>query len=180
MMRSSVLNSSFIDARTPSANFLMKFGFLDASLNTQVLDLRRTINELHKDIRHGHDSDIDKASKILTAKIFDYATITKDIFNEYVALHHKDSGRMVRNEITFDMMYDWIKDGNAFLTVASKENKSVGFSYFFLFKNNVYYGSACNEPGMKDIPIAHFIQWKTIEWMHEKNFSFYEIGWQYY
>src|SRR3989338_3599557 len=60
MMRSSVLNSSFIDARTPPANFLMKFGFLDASLNTQVLDLRRTINELHKDIRHGHDSDIYK------------------------------------------------------------------------------------------------------------------------
>lgn len=179
-MRFAVLNSSFIETRKQRYNYLMKFDYLDNSLNTQVVDLRYSMEELRKEIRHGHDADIDRASKILTVEIFDHSNITKEAFDWYLLLHHGDEGRLKRKEIAFDMMYNWIKEGNAFLIGAKKENKFVGFSYFFVFKNNAYYGSACNDPGFHDIPIAHFLQWKAIEWMKKKEYKFYEIGWQHY
>jgi len=180
LMRFPVLNPSFIEAPRTQSNYLMKFGFLDASLQTQVIDMRRPIVDLRREIRHGHDSDIDKASKILTAEIFDSQTITEEAFRGYLDLHHKDTGRAKRARATFDMMYDWIREGNAFLIGAKKGNMFVGFSYFFLYKNNAYYGSACNDPNSAGIPVAHFIQWEGIKWMHEHAIKFYEIGWQYY
>ncbi|MEK7646869.1 MAG: hypothetical protein AAB378_00665 [Patescibacteria group bacterium] len=180
MLRGAVLNPSLVEAREQPFNFLMQFGFIDASLNTQILDLRRSVDELRRGVRHGHDSDIDKASKILTAAVFDCSNITREVFDKYTDLHHKDPGRAKRKSITFDMMYDWIKDGDAFLIGAQKENKFIGFSYFFIFKNNVYYGSACNDSKAGNLPIAHFIQWEAIQWMCKQGIKFYEIGWQYY
>jgi len=179
-MRFVVLNPSFIETKEQRYNYLVKFDYLDNSLNTQVMDLRSSLKELKGEIRHGHDADINRASKILTAEIFDSFNISKEIFGGYLRLHHKDAGRMKRTEMTFEMMYDWLKEGNAFLVGAKKEGKFVGFSYFFIFKNNVYYGSACNDSGFRNIPIAHFIQWKAIEWMKKKEYKFYEIGWQHY
>lgn len=179
-MRFVILNPSFIETQKQKYNYLKKFGYLDNSLNTRIIDLRRPLDELRKKIRHGHDSDIDRASKILKSEIFDYSNITKEAFNGYLELHHKDKGRLKRKEITFDMMYDWIKEKNAFLIGTKKEGKFVGFSYFFLFKNNVYYGSACNDKDCSNMPIAHFIQWQAIKWMHKKNIKFYEIGWQHF
>jgi hypothetical protein len=167
---------------TPMAtsNILTKFGFLDASLATQVVDMRIPFQELKKNLRHGHASDITKATKILTGHIFDSSSITKEIFEEYIKLHFKASGRVTRPRSTFDKMFDFIKEGSGFLVGAQKDGIYIGFSYFYLYKNSVYYGSACNDPEYGNIPIAHFIQWKAIEWMHNKKCVLYEIGWQHY
>lgn len=179
-MRFAVLNTSFIETQKEHYNYLMKFGYLDTSLNTQVINLDRPLEELRREVRHGHDSDIDRALKMLRCEIFDRSNITKEAFGGYLELHHKDSGRLKRKDITFDMMFNWIKEGNAFLIGAKKDGTFVGFSYFFVFKNNAYYGSACNDQEAGNLPVAHFIQWKAIEWMHEKKIKFYETGWQYY
>lgn len=178
--RFPVLNKSFIESETQKFNFLMKFGYLDNSLLTQVLDIRKSIAELKKGLRHGHDYDIDRAGKILKAEIFNKENITEEIFNKYIQLHEKAAGRITRPKITFDIMYGLIKNGNSFLAGAEKDDKFIGFSYFFAFKNNVHYGSSCVDPDSENIPVSHFIQWKAIEWMKKKNFSFYQIGCQHF
>ncbi len=177
-----VLNKSFIETGEQKANYLMKFGYLDDSLNTQVIDLRKDPDELRLDLRHGHDSDIDRASVLLKEEIFDKNNITEKIFNEYVSLHLKAGGkaRKDRPRRTFEIMYELIKKDEAFLVGAKKDNKFVGFSYFFLFKDNIYYGSSCNDENARNIPVAHFIQWSAIKWMNQKKYKFYELGWQYY
>ncbi|MBI3631438.1 MAG: hypothetical protein HY219_01045 [Candidatus Staskawiczbacteria bacterium] len=177
-LKFSILNKSFIEASECEFNYLMKFGYLDVSLNTQVIDLSQTLDELRNSLRHGHDSDVDKAAKEMTVEFFDENNIFPEMFNNYIELHHKAAGRVTRPRSTFDLMYDLIKEGKAFLVGAKKDNVFAGFSYFFLFKNNVYYGSSCNNPDVEDLPIAHFIQWKTIEYMNKKKNKFYEIGWQ--
>jgi hypothetical protein len=178
-LKCSILNKSFIEAPKQQYNYLMKFGYLDTSINTQILDLSKSLEELRRDIRHGHDADIDRSSKFLKAEIYDKTNITKEIFEEYIQMHHRAAGRITRPRITFDLMHDRIKHGEAFLIGATKEKKFVGFSYFNAYKNNVYYSSSCNEPG-ETLPVAHFIQWAAIQWMKENNIHFYEIGWQVY
>ena len=180
LFRFSVLNKRFIENNQQRYNYLMKFGYLDNSLNTRIIGLSKNISDLRKDIRHGHDYDIDKASKILKAEIFFKDNINKEIFHQYENLHYKASGRKTRPKITFDLMYQCIEKDNAFLIGAKREDVFVGFSYFYLFKNNVYYGSSCNNPDFLDIPISHFIQWVGIKEMRKRNCEFYEIGRQYY
>jgi len=178
--RLSVLSRSFIEAECPRFNYLARFGYLDTSINTQLIDLRKSISELKSDLRHGHSYDIDRAGKILQAEIFDKDNITQKIFDEYVKLHQKAAGRITRPRATFDIMYKAIKKEDAFLVGAKKAKKFIGFSYFSGFKNNADYSSSCNDPDEANIPISHFIQWNAIQWMKKKGFLFYEIGWQYF
>jgi len=176
----SVLNKSFIETGDQKYNYLMKFAYLDNSINTSVIDLNKTENELKLDLSHGHNSAINKSLKILKEEIFNKSNITLEIFEKYINLHFKASGRSTRPKITFDIMFDLIKKGEAFLVGVKKENVFIGFSYFFLYKNNVYYGSSCNDPNIKNISIAHFIQWKAILYMKKIKCNYYEIGWQNY
>ncbi len=180
MFRCPPLAKSFVESNKQKNNYLMRFGYLDVSLNTQIVDLRKSIEELRLDVRHGHDADIDKASKFLKADVFDKSNITKDIFEEYIQMHHKAARRITRPRSTFDMMYSWIKEENGFLIGAKKDNKFVGFSYFELFKDNVCYSSSCNDPDADNLPIAHFIQWAAIKYMKYQKYRFYELGQQNY
>ena len=158
-----VLDKSFIEAERPPSNYLMQFDYLDTSINTQIIDLRRDVDELRREVRHGHNYDIGRSLNILKSEIFDSKKINKEIFDQYTELHHKAAGRVTRPGKTFSIMYNLIKQDNAFLIGAKKDNLFIGFSYFFLYKNNVYYGSSCNDPQAGNIPIAHFVQWNAIE-----------------
>ncbi|MCD4704784.1 hypothetical protein K8R66_01775 [bacterium] len=179
--RFSVLNKSYVETQKQKYNYLMKFGYLDISFNTHIIDLNKSIEELRSEVRHGHDYDIDLASKQLKLKIFDQNNINQSVFDKYVDLHLGAADiRKNRPKKTFDIMFNLIEENKAFLVGALKNDKFIGFSYFFLYKNNIYYGSSCNNPEMRDIPIAHFIQWKAIEYMKNQKYNFYEIGWQYF
>lgn len=178
--RFSVLNKSYITPQSQRYNHLVKYGYLDVSINTQVIDLEKTLKELRGDIRHGHNYDINRVSKILKIEIFDYKNITREIFDRYKNLHHKAMGRVTRPKITFDLMYKAIKKQQAVLVGAIKDKKFVGFSYFYLYKGNAYYGSSCNDPDFRNIPISHAIQWRSIEYLKNKGYHYYELGWQQY
>ncbi len=178
--RFSILNKSFIETGKQKYNYLMKFNYIDNSINTLVIDLNKSERELRNNVRHGHDSAIDQSSKILKKEIFSQKNITLKLFEKYIDLHFKASSRSTRPRTTFDIMFDLIKQGKAFLVGAKKDGEFIGFSYFFLYKNNVYYGSSCNDPCVENISIAHFIQWKAICYMKSIKCMYYEIGWQNY
>jgi len=172
-MRFPVLSESY-----DMNNYLTLFGYLDTSIQTRCIDLSNSLEELRADIRHGHDSDIDKATKELRAEIYDDENITRNIFSEYKNLHHLASGRKTRPDNTFDMLYDNIKNGNGFLVGALKGDEYVSFAYFTVYKGNVNYGSSCNKPDI-NLPLAHFVQWEAMIYMHQFC-DIYEIGWQQY
>jgi len=179
-LRFPALSKSFIENNSQKYNTLVKFNYFDNSINTQIIDLSKPIEELKKEMRHGHIYDINKASKILKITILDKNTATKKIFDQYVNLHHKASGRKTRSSSTFNDMFNWIKEDDAILILAKKNNTLVSASYFSLFKNNAFYFSSCSDPDFKNIPASHLIQWHAIKWMKNKKYKFYEIGWQNY
>ncbi|OGC22601.1 hypothetical protein A3J90_06980 [candidate division WOR-1 bacterium RIFOXYC2_FULL_37_10] len=164
-----------------SFNYLMKYGYFNHSLNTQILDLTSSYETLNRDVRKGHKYDIKRGEKAYVVDIFDKNNITKDIFNFYRLLHHKASGRITRPLVTFDMMYKWILDGNGVLCGLKYNNIYIGFSLIITYKNAAYYGSASDDPDAKvDVPISHIIQWETVKWLKNNGFVCYEIGLQQY
>ena len=163
----------------PRYNYLMKQGYFDISLNTQVIDLKQDLKVIHSAMRKGHDYDIDRGLKEIGVVVFDSDTIDRVVFEECCELHHKDAGRITRPRTTFDMQYDWIVDGDAILVGAYLNNTWIGFSFVNTYKNKAYYFSACSEPSC-NLPIAHVLTWKTIEWLKKHDFEYYELGWQQY
>lgn len=160
-------------------NYLMKFGFFDTSLNTQLIDLTLDKNQLFKDITKGHKYDIHRGEELYNVIVYDKNNITKEIFEQYRLLHHKASGRITRPLITFEMMHSWILQGNAILCGCAYRQKYVSFALIIIYKDSAFYGSASDDPDI-DIPapVGHLIQWKVIRWLKEKGFRIYEIGLQ--
>jgi hypothetical protein len=160
----------------PNFNYLTKYGYLDISLATQVIDLHDT--DILGGMRRGHQSDIKKGMQSLTTEVIDmYSNNVILTFAEYHELHTIDAGRETRNQTTWDMQLQWLRTGDAILIGTKHNNKFVGFSYIFLHNKKAYYGSACSQPGIH-LPIGHVLTWKTIQYLREQNFDYYEIGWQ--
>ncbi len=165
--------------RANEFNWLLKYGCLDGSVNTQVIDLSLTPDQLWGALRKGHKYDVNRGKKHFDIHIYDETNADKGIFEMYRLLHHKASGRITRPLATFEMMYDWIQERNGMLCGVSSQGVYTGFSYIILYKDGAYYASASDDPDfITDIPIAHVIQWSVIEWLKEKGYRKYEIGQQ--
>lgn len=156
------------------------FDYFDIPVYSQILNLSKNLNEIKRNIRHGHKAAITKGEKTLTTAIFDSFNITPEIFDQYIGLYIKKFGAPKRSSSTFNIMFERIKNKNDFLVFAYQNKYPIGVSYFYAFKNNAFYGSACNDPNIKNVPISHTIQWTAIKWMKEKKINFYEIGYQPY
>jgi len=158
-------------------NYLVKHGYLDDSLNTELIDLTRPIEEIWVAVRKGHKYDINRGKKSFKVELFDRDNADKGIFDQYRLLHHKAAGRVTRPVETFDMMYQWLMSGDGLLCGLSHEGRFVGFSYVCLYKEAAYYASASDDPEfVTEAPISHLIQWEITNYLKAKGFKTYEIG----
>jgi len=178
--RMSPLARSFGDATIPAPNPLLKYGFNDISLTTQVIHLVPEEQQLLQGMRKGHRADVSRGEKLLQATILDKDSVTSEAFERYRLLHHKAAGRSTRPLATFQMMYKWIRDGLAILTVASLHGKDVGFAFVSVYKDAAYYSSSCEDPDHNNLPIGHILQWRALQWLKRHSVRRYEIGVQFY
>lgn len=178
--RMSPLAGSFWDAPIPKPNPLLKLGFSDVSLTTQVIGLVADEQQLLVGMRKGHRADITRSEKLLQATVLDKDSVTSESFERYRMLHHRAAGRVTRPLATFQMMYNWIRDGLAILSVANLHGKDVGFALVSVYKDGAYYSSSCEDPEHNDLPIGHILQWRALQWLQRHSVRRYEIGLQFY
>ena len=164
----------------PQYNYLMRFGYIPTSINTQIVSLEPSLRTLKSQLSKGHDYDVDVGIKTLETKIFTSQNITQSVFDKYHSLHTKDAGRETRDLKSWNMILDWIQAGHAILLQANLSGRDIGYSCVITYKDSSYYGSACSDPEYPDLPIGHALTWATIGYLKEHNFQWYEIGWQHY
>lgn len=178
--RTTPLAPCFWRSDYPLPNPLLREGFSDISLLSQVIDLSKTKEQLFREIRNDHRNDIKRAEKILSVSIFDNSNITDDHFERYRLLHHKAAGRTTRPRSTFDMMHRWIQEGFAALACASINGEGVGFALINVYKDAAYYSSSANDPAFGELPIGHLLQWRVLNWLKDRGIRCYETGLQQY
>ena len=176
----SPLAPSFMGSVMPPPNWLLRHGFQDVSLTTQIIDLSQNLQSLWGDMRKGHRQDIERGRQSLNVTSFDQDNVTLELFNEYRFMHQKAAGRITRPLITFEMMYEWIVEGYAVLFGASLDDRFVGWALINTYKEGAYFSSACNDPEFSSLPISHVLQWDIIEWLKDAGYRFYELGYQQY
>jgi len=176
-------SNPFADLQSGLKGFIpaaIQYGFATYLLPTQIIDIKKNPADILKEMRKGHRSDIKKAAKELESIIVSKENISSDLFGAYQKLHTKAAGGQTRPSVTFEMMYEWIKNGVGVLFGAALDGVRISFAYVNIYKDCAYYMSACNDPEIQNLPLAHFVQWQILKWLHAQNFNYYEIGWQFY
>ena len=179
-IKSSVLSPNFCGSKFANSNWLLRYGFIDTSLNTQLLDLSNNVTILWKGMRRDLRKNIEREKQKLTVEVMDRNNADFGVFDIYREMHALAAGRVTRPLETFDVMFEWIQTGKAILFGAKYEGQFVGFFFVTVYKNGAYNGSSCRHPEFHEMSIGHYLRWEIVKWLKNHNIVYNEIGVQKY
>jgi len=162
-------------------NYLVKYDYIDSSINTNIVNLNTKIEELWRKLRKSYRSIIKSNQKKYKIFIMNSQNADKRIHEIYRELHHKAAGRRTRNQTTFDIEYQMLQNNNASLICLMKDDVYITMSYFYHNGKSVYYGSSADDPLLtNNISYEHSIIWAAIEYFKREGFQWFELGWQHF
>jgi hypothetical protein len=164
----------------PGHNFLTKYGYLDVSLNTQIVPLAPSEEDIFEGFQSNHQRAIRKAEKLLEIRLYDRKNITPEIFARFQEFYFTAAGRVTRPPQTFELLRGYLESGRAVLGEALYEDRPVGYAATIIFKDSAYYlmGAADKDFGL--CPTAHPIHWQILRYLKSAGIGFYEMGIQQY
>lgn len=158
-------------------NYLQHYGYLDTTLLAKSIDLGLT-DDLLKQYHKRHRRTITAAlhSEEFGTFVMDQANPSRQIHDEYVAFHHKCSGRVTRPEQTFTLQFDKLTRGYAALIGLQYQAKRVAYYYFdYLGKKALVY-SAADDPDYDHLPLYHILSLKMMEYLKAKGVRYVDFG----
>ena len=157
-------------------NYLLKYGYNDTSLLTQIIDLRLDEKEIYSEIRKGHKSDI-KRGMDYTIRFYNEKNITEKEIELYREIYEYDAGMVTRNSEMYYSYYEFVKARHGVLAIAYKADSPVAVMIVTKFKNMAYYSSYAEKTDCLDgKPVGHVLQWEMMKYLKEDGIDFYEIG----
>ncbi len=161
-------------------NYLMKYGYENISLNTQVLVLDIDERTLWGNIKKSHRNEIKRGEEQFKFVVDSPYSTDKKLFKEFKNLHFLAAKRRTRSERTWDLQHQSKVKGNAIVILAYLDDKPIGGIFTMLYKDGAYYGVSANHPDYEHLPISHSIQWKMIKWLKQNRYKYYELGYQHF
>ena len=107
----------------------------------QIMKLELSEEQILKKIRSSYRREIKQCTSII--KFYDKKNIEKIIFNKFKNLHHEVSGKKTRSDDSWQLQYETIISGEAFLALIQKDN-DYGFIFCNFNKNVCNYFSSVN------------------------------------
>lgn len=167
-------------AQVPCHNFLLKHGFLDVSLSTQILPLERSEEELFSGLESNHQRAVKKAQGLLEVVLHDEQSLSPEAFAAFQRFYFKAAGKVTRPPGTFELLYGYLRSGLAVLGEARYQGRSVGYAATIRYKDAAYYLMGAGDAEFDLCPAAHLIHWEIIRYLRRKKTRFYELGIQQY
>ena len=170
---------------TKRYNYLTKYDYYDCSMQTRIIDLSKSVEDLWSSItRHSYRSLINKQSRLYDVIVLDENSdkkYLKEIHDTYVEFHHKTAGRITRPIKTFDLQLEMIKNGIGFMIALFYNKKTIGINYYINSQHSGYYASSADDPDIElEVPTGHLIQWEAINYMKKIGIKYFELDNQYF
>lgn len=139
------------------------------------INLNLDIEKIKNSFRKSYRSLINNGIKTWqTGKLDSDDPVTWNAFRE---LHIRVAGRETRNSSSWDMHYNALLNGNAFLIYLKNDNgEMVGGGLFLHSEQECFYGVAAYDRSLFAKPLGHVVQFMAIEEMKKKNIRWYKIG----
>ena len=163
-------------------NYLQSYGYIDSSIQTSIIDLTTNMSEIKKNIRKSYTQLINRGIDLFEFKVFNHQNIDPNNFNQYVLLHEKAAGFKTRSSKSFETQYQSIQNNLGTLILTYYKDKVINANYFSHFNDYVYYSSNANDEDFKEvkIPKNHSSIFFAIKYFQEKQYKYFELGWQKY
>jgi len=139
------------------------------------IDLRLDLELIKRSFRKSYKSLISLGFKTWEVSVMQPGDL--DTWQEFKKLHYKVSGRITRSDRSWDIHYDAIQKGNAFLIWLKDQNQEmVGAGFFLISPQEAYYGIGVYDRTLFDKPLGHVVQFAAIEHMKKTQLSWYKVG----
>jgi len=157
-------------------NFLVKFGFHDVSLNTQIIDLTKDDDIRWKDLTTNHKRAITKGAKYLKFRLLGKSDINEKSIQQFKCFYFEAAGKVTHSDELFKKLYLCLSHNMGILAKALYKGKIVGYAIVLYYKDSACYLMGANESGFTLCPIAHFLHWETMKYLRNIGLSSYELG----
>lgn len=154
-----------------------RFGMLDISLQSHIMDLTGPREDLWLQLRHSAKSIINRGFKTYEFSVYDETNFTFEVGERHRLLHHKCSGRVTRPLETFHKMNSWIKDGCGLMFEQRHKDAVVQMILVALGKNTAYGASAADDPDFHpEVPLTHPMNFFIYEEVKKRGILYYDVG----
>src|SRR5574341_85996 len=138
-------------------------GTADRSIDSQVIDLRRPLDDLWRDVHDGHRAEIHRGLRS--------CDINRSLgVDEFQRLHERAHGQTRSSRTWAYNRRWWHEQADVFLAGGTEP---IGGAYFLRYKNSVYYASAA----WPAPHVAHAVLWTAIRHYQERGYQALEMGW---
>ncbi|MBV7298633.1 GNAT family N-acetyltransferase [Enterovibrio paralichthyis] len=156
------------------AVYLHNQGMKCLSKQLLYVDLTCSLEEIKSSFRKSYRPLVTKGLRLWDSEV---VTSSRDVFEEFMQLHHDVAGGWTRSRETWDLHYEMMVNGEAFLITLRDDNGVlVGAGFFVNNRTNACYAIAAYDRSLFKEPLGHVVQYKAIEYMISKGFKWYEIG----
>jgi FemAB family protein len=141
-------------------------------------DLRPPIAEIRAGFRKSFRPLINVGLKEWSVFEMDHRSATATVWAEFRGLHYAAAGRDTRSDKTWDIQFDMLRAGHAFLVGLRDRNDArlVGAGFFQATRDEGMYAVAAYDRALFEKPLGHVVQQRAIELMKSRGLSWYHIG----
>lgn len=143
---------------------------------TQILTISPHEEDLKRDVRKSYKSLINWGMKNLSIRILDRHSIVKSDMERFRQLHIQESGRETRAVRTWEIQYEQVLQGEAFVVLGELSGELVTAALFLYSDRYCYYGVSASVRALFDKPLSHSIIWTAILQAKQLGCSVYELG----
>jgi hypothetical protein len=157
-------------------NYLTRNSYLDVSISTQIIDLRKSRESLWMELRKSYKALINKGERTYEVVIMDVNNPDFALHENYRNLHFKAAGRITRPLATFNQQFEMLQKDEAMLLGIKYQGQFVSFSYFVHLNKTAYYASEADDPDV-EVPLTYgpLSQWKAMEYYKARGWEYIEL-----
>jgi hypothetical protein len=159
---------------SPLAELVLREGGSAHPFFTQVIDLRRPLEQIQADFRQSLRNMLRRGRpgiQLVTAE-----NVTAQHADALRALHIGMHGRDLRTPRGWAALRACVQAGNAFLVFAKDGDDYVAGAYFPSSARYCYYAIGVNDTSRYGAGLSHVVLWRAIEHAHRQGLRYFEVG----
>jgi FemAB family protein len=174
----SILSQNLTTHLSPLGSFLLERGATSVPHFTQVIDLSLPPDVLHRSIRRSYKSLINWGEKNLCLRMVSASNAASESIDSFRCLHVEVAGRETRPLRTWELQWQMIREGEAFLILGEWNEKLVTAALFQHSSRFCYYSVGVSRRELFDKPLSHVVLWRAILHAQRLGCRFFEVGQQ--